>query len=345
MQNQNHKLSSEQCKALYFDSTVLHEPAYSLFRLSGHQGGRFYYRLDELGETHFYISVTNLIQSTTPTPYGLLNWMMSIGKEAAELFTQERAVYGTFMHIVFTELVIDRRLDLDSLESRLEVYMIDNRINLEHLETWLIDIKKDALSFAEFLIRHKVKPLAVEVVLAHPDGYAGAVDLVCEMQVLEEGYHGEVYKTSNSKNGYKKGDPKKTKDWVEVRAIIDYKSGRKGFYEEHEIQLQAYDNLVEHNFNIKADRLFNFSPKNWRSAPDFNLKDQTDRKSRQKFQHLVQLSKIHQENQIKPVLNISGQLQLDDGYEHNMEWLELSELIKKKNGNIGQNTEAQESAS
>jgi hypothetical protein len=37
----------------------------------------------------------------------------------------------------------------------------------------------------------------------------------------------------------------------------------------------------------KLDRLFNWSPKDWRTAPDFNLKDQTESRHAAKIPHII----------------------------------------------------------
>jgi hypothetical protein len=328
------EMSIEDCQAIYFDSDALRLPPYQLYRLNNHQGGRFYYKLNEENEPVFFMSVTNMISATMPTSPQLIEWMVGMGsKEAADKYANERAVYGTFMHMKFTELLINRQLGIETMIEDLKACMEAEKIPLSNLDKWSKDIKKDILGFAQFLIEHKVKPLAIEVVLANEeDGYAGAVDLVCSMGMIENGYFGEVYKTTCK--GGEKGDPKISKGWVEFKAIVDYKSGRKGFWEEHEIQLQSYEEMVNQNLGITVDRLFNYAPTDWRSTPAFKLKDQTESRSRNKLPHLVKLAKIEAEKRTMEVLDITGTINLDEitkenGVEQYMETISLSTKIQK----------------
>ncbi len=329
------KLTLEECKALYFDEDALVTPNYQLYRLNNHQGGRFYYREID-GEIKFYMSVTNMISSTTPTGQGLIDWMISMGKEESQAYARERALYGTFMHTQFTNLLINRKIDLSAMIEELSVYMQDENVNMSLFESWSNEIKKDFLSFVSFVHTHKVKPLAIEVVLCD-DEYdtAGAIDLYCEMQVLQEGYHGETYK-SNSKYG-KIGDPKLSKDWVTIRAVVDYKSGKKGFYEEHEIQLAAYTKMIKETFGVHVDAMYNFSPTDWKTEPTFHLKDQTNSVNIQKLPFLAAIGKIEMSKRMNRILTIGeGIIDLDaitdeNGIEQFYDKIELSQFIKNKN--------------
>ena len=171
----------------------------------------------------------------------------------------------------------------------------------------LTKIRKDVLAFAQFVKDWNVKPLAVEIGLVHPDyHFAGCIDLPCVMT-----------------------DPKTGKVFT---AIVDFKSGRKGFYEEHELQLHLYRSMWNVNYpGMPVSRVFNFSPKDWRLAPSYNLKDQTDSPNAKKLPHLLALAAIEDENRDNTLTIVRGVLDLDKGkISDNVLTLSLAELIKKK---------------
>jgi hypothetical protein len=79
------------------------------------------------------------------------------------------------------------------------------------------------------------------------------------------------------KSGPNKGQLKQVNIEKEVIAIVDFKSGRKGFWESHEIQLKAYQWMVDENYpDLKVEKVFNWSPKDWKSKPTYTLTRQTD---------------------------------------------------------------------
>jgi hypothetical protein len=192
--------------------------------------------------------------------------------------------------------------------------------------SWADELKKDVLAFAQFMIDKNVKPLAIEICLYHPtDGYAGAIDIVCEMDDEVKGFFGETYAS-----GANKGQPKESKRIERVRAIVDIKSGRKGFYESHEIQLKAYEDMWNIHFPKKPiDRLYNWSPKDWRSAPGYNLKDQTNSPNAYKLPHLVALAKIEDEKRSNVITVISGEIDLLKGLSSNVAEKTFVDLIKE----------------
>lgn len=322
------KLSIEECKALYFDDSALLEPARKLYRLNGYAGGRYYYSLNDSGDPTFFIGVTNMIKKTLPTSEYLINWIAELGQDEAKIYTQQRADYGTFMHMLFTKLLIEKKLDMDLIDDELRGFLHRQSQPIVLFEDWIDELKKDVLAFAQFIKDHKVKPLAIEVVLASIDGgFAGAVDIICNMTIEEKGFWGEVYKS-----GERKGEPKETKKEIEVIAIVDNKSGRKGFFEAHEIQLEAYKVLVQENFpDIKVDKLYNFAPSEWRTVPSYKLKDQTDSPNREKFDYLVALGNIEMKKREKSVVRISGTLDLEKELTEVYQDITISSLVKDLN--------------
>lgn len=299
-------MSVEEIKALYFDKDALKEPPYRVYQLNTN-GYRYYYRFNEDGEPIFYPSVTTMLSAVMPTSPYLIEWMMKNGKEGAEEKRDMAAMYGTFMHSQFESVIINRRYDFDDAPEQLRQYLDRDNLPDKVFNDWLVKIRKDVLAFAQFVKDYNVRPLAVEIGLVHPKyNYAGCVDMPCIMK-----------------------DPKTNEDF---RAIVDFKSGRKGFYEEHELQLALYTMMWNVNFpDVKIDRFFNFSPKDWRSTPSYNLKEQTKSKNIEKIPHLLALAAIEDEKRDNTITVVKGVLDLDNGnFEDNILELSLSELIKSK---------------
>lgn len=299
-------MTIEEIRAVYFNADALKEPAYRVFQLNS-EGHRYYYRFNEAGEPEFFPSVTTLLKQVMPTPPALLDWMIANGKEGSTEKRDLAAAYGTFMHIQFETLVINRRYDFDSVPAVLLGYMERENLPEKVFSEWLPKVRKDVLAFAQFVRDYNVKPLAIEIGLVHPNyNYAGCIDLPCVMT-----------------------DPKTGKQFT---AIVDFKSGRKGFYEEHELQLHLYREMWNVNYpETPVARVFNFSPKDWRTKPTYNLKDQTDSVNARKLPYLLALASIEDEKRDNTLTIVRGVLDLDNGkIADNILTLSLAELIKAK---------------
>jgi hypothetical protein len=299
-------MTVEEIKALFFDSTALVEPKYRLYQLNS-DGYRYYYRFDENGEPEFYPSVTTMLKQVMPMSPFLLDWMLANGKEGATEKRDLAAAYGTFMHGQFEKLIINREYDFDMVPGYVLEFMERENLPEKVFGEWCIKIRKDVLAFAQFVRDYNVKPLAVEIGLVHPEcRYAGCVDLPC---IMTEPKSGKVFS-----------------------AIVDFKSGRKGFYEEHELQLHLYRDMWNANFPGKPiERLFNFSPKDWRTKPTYNLKEQTDSENAVKLPYLLALAAIKDAERENTVTVIRGRLRLDEGkLMDNVLSLSLAEFIKTK---------------
>lgn len=299
-------MTVEEIRAIYFNADALKEPAYRVYQLNS-DGHRYYYRFNDAGEPEFYLSVTTLLKQVMPTPPALLDWMIANGKDGATEKRDLAAAYGTFMHIQFEMLVINWRYDFDNVPAVLLGYMERENLPEKVFAEWLPKIRKDVLAFAQFVRDYNVKPLAIEIGLVHPEyHYAGCIDLPCVMT-----------------------EPKNGKQFT---AIVDFKSGRKGFYEEHELQLHLYRDMWNVNYpEMPVARVFNFSPKDWRTKPTYNLKDQTDSANARKLPYLLALASIEDEKRDNTLTIVRGVLELDNGkIADNILTLPLAELIKVK---------------
>lgn len=297
-------MTVEEMTALYFNANALREPAYKIYQLNS-DGHRYYYRYED-GEPHFYPSVTTLLKQTMPTSPYLIEWMIKNGTDGSAEKRDLAAAYGTFMHAQFERLLINRCYDFDAVPGILLEYMAANNLPDKFYAENLTKIRKDVCAFAQFVKDYNVRPLAVEIALVHPDyNYAGMIDLPCLMDF------------KNEKN---------------VPTIVDFKSGRKGFYEEHEIQLHLYKDMWNANFpSLPITRVFNFSPKDWRGVkPTYNLKDQTESPNAAKIPALLELARIEDYKMDNTFTIISGEFSLDNFDGSCITSLSLSDLIKTK---------------
>lgn len=302
-------ITAEQIKSLFFDADALRKPAYKVYQLNG-DGHRYYYRFNAEGEPEFYPSVTTMLQQVMPTSPFLIKWMVEKGDAATEK-RDLAAAYGTFMHICFEKLIIARSFDFDAVGADLLDYIKQENLPDKFFNENIGKIRKDVLAFAQFVQDWNVKPLAIEIGLVHPEyHYAGCVDMPCVLT-----------------------DPE-TKETFP--AIVDFKSGRKGFFEEHEIQLHLYAMMWNVNFpELPINRVFNFSPKDWRTKPTYNFKDQTDSANAKKIPALLELAAIEDEKRDNSLIIISGILSLDsfDASKNILE-LNLADLVKAKQDEV-----------
>lgn len=313
-----HQYTLEEVLAEFFDPDALKTEPRKIHRLDI-EGNRNYYILDEFGNPTFYHSISTVIRAGLPTSPYLIDWIVEKGKEGAEAYRDERAAFGSFMHTLFGDLLINKTLDLDAIEIRLEQYLTLKRYPITWMK-WAFELKSACLAFAQWIIDYKVKPIAIEIALASDSmGIAGMLDLACTLSIEEKGFFGETYKTSGP--GRKKGDPKESKKSFTVKAIVDFKSG-KNFYEEHEIQLAGYRSMWNENFTHTDDqitRIFNWSPKEWRgTTPTYNFKEQTDTKRLKKLKPIIELAKIEKSAEDKTLTIVSGVIDLTKGIERNI---------------------------
>lgn len=280
-------VSVETMPALFFDENALREVDYTLYRLDS-SGLRFYYTLDKDFNPTFYVSVTSKNDVVIPKGYGFYKWLASNDEEESTFQKESRAAYGSLMHQELPKLLLERSYDLNEVPELVQRYAIAHGFASLASE-WETELYKDLLAFAQFIQDKDVRPVAVELMLKSDQyGYAGSVDLVCEL-------------TFNRKR---------------VIAIVDYKSSKKGnFYESHEVQLRDYLRMWNENFPDKpATMAFNYSGNDWRTKPSYKFVNQTEKCSEAKADHYLALFKEKQESENltpRDVLSVGGVIDLD----------------------------------
>ena len=292
-----------------------------IFRMDNN-GRRYYYRfINELPV--FLTSMTTLIKNTLPMSEEVFKWAVNTFKTYDEywVFLKGKAEYGTFLHCEVGRLLMKRKYNINDMKEYLELYIAEHKLDHTFIEN-LSELKKDLMAFAKFAIDRKLKVVAIEMVLGSKDGYGGALDIVCEM------YTGEVYKS-----GAKVGLPKEEETNREL-CIVDIKSGRKGFFESHEVQLAGYKSMWNEHFPDKQiEKVFNWAPASWSNIPKYKLKDQTNSKNAEKLPYLIELNRIIEENKIKKATTISGSIDLDKEEYGEVDVKTLTEIVNEKNSN------------
>lgn len=222
------------------------EAPYRLFRYDKGDD-RFYYRM---ADSHLipYLSVTSFTHKSLPTSQYLLDWYGKMGSAAANQYKKTAAEYGTILHIEAVEAFKENRYSWRTLEKTLTEKMPQQYRYL--YGEWLWTLKKDLMAFFQFRKDAIVNIIALEIPV-YSDKYrlAGTIDMVCEIK-----FGGKT-----------------------VYAIVDFKSGKKGFWEAHELQLHCYKELWNERFGdlINVTHVFNFAPNNWTKKPTYKLKNQT----------------------------------------------------------------------
>lgn len=317
-------VTAEQMQAVFFDPNALRVPNFRLYQLNT-RGTRYYYTLDDEGVPTFYPSVTTILHEVSPRNPFLEKWRAEMGLEKAEAYTQERANYGTFMHGQIEKLLVARSYDLDNLKAELAKYVEREQLPLSFVN-YAEDLKKDILAFAQFVIDYDILPLCIEQSLYSKKGYAGMIDLVCNMRV----YTKDEEAKAREKKGEKWTDKDEEKYTKRIIAMVDFKSGRKGFYESHVFQLYLYKDMWEEHYpDIPIEGVFNWSPKDWRKSPSYNFECQTDAQNPEIAKLLLEQYKLRK-TETKSFTLVSGVINLSDGVSNNYETLTLEELVKER---------------
>lgn len=313
-------------KTLYFNPDAIQESGIKLHRLD-HKSHRNYFtvtkenRLDKI-----YTSVTTFAKSVMPTSAGLIMWMKNKTPEEQEAILKSSSTYGTLMDILFNKMLISGKID--DIGKEVFQFTMKERLYNINLDQWIEQLKRDCLAFAQFVEDYEVKPILVSCPLKSDNiMIAGTLDLLCEM-------NDKIPTKTDIKKGVRPN---------RINAIIDYKakigdmtlkSDRNSFYDSECLQLQLYKKLYYDSFN--DDRyiqgLYNFSPKNWRTSPDYNLKSWLNTKTANdmsaKFDSFLNIFKIDSMGEEKSITVIDDSISLD-GFKEQFRSVLLTDFINK----------------
>lgn len=210
--------------------------------------------------------------------------LINAGKDP-EVVLAQRADYGTILHVIYANVLMGEKIPLSPVPLKkylIEVYkeVISQEGSESFINKHLEEYTKDLLSFMKWRRDYKVKALAIELMLKSDTlRLATAIDLICEITFTEKvkDFWGEVYKADSKSTGAKKGDPKATLKEVQTTKIVvvDFKSGKKGFYDKHIMQLNTNKLIIEENIpDLKIDGCYNFAPIDWKSKPSYRFTNQ-----------------------------------------------------------------------
>lgn len=332
--------TAEQMKALYFNATTLKDVAYRLYQLNS-RGERYYYTFGTDGEPIFFPSVTTVLHKVAPENRVLTEWKLRLGKEAADNYTNERAAYGTFVHGLIEQLVISRRFNLEEIKEKLEKYVEREKLPYGFVESHIEEAKADMVAFAKWMRDYDVRPIAVEVALYSPTmGVAGMIDLVADVREYPISKEEEMVAKASDEGKAREKYGKR------IYAIIDFKSGKKGFYDSYAQQLEIYRRMWNETFpELPISRMFNIAPKEWmgtaKKVPSYNYEEQTDNPAIDKVDPLLALFACEEE-QDRKIVNISGTIDLNEKEENNVQIYNLADLVKENRKKIEDASEVDE---
>lgn len=290
----------------YFDPDAIKTPAYPIARF--HKGGKRFYYVPSEEITRAYPSATTITKTQMAPGASLLKWIGDQGGyHNAEAVKNDRAHYGTVMHMLIEEFlggvlaarVANRQTDKpkqrfvmyqEDLVSLIRDYMDQHGLPPIWMEQNVKELFKDMAAFYQFYKDAKVEPILIENSLINFDmGYAATVDLVAYITVREKGFFGETYKRDSKATGAKAGDPKETYADVRKLVCINFKSGRKGTYPETKVQLHLEKMAVESNFPDlgEIEACYKWSPKAWKTAPTYELTEISQDSTEWKKTHLL----------------------------------------------------------
>lgn len=262
----------------------------TIFRLTGQKNRIYFTKADENAPVTIYNSGTTILRNYNDEAGNLAihKWKVGLvnsGKDPA-IELVKRQNYGTLLHILYGRILMGEKTSFSELKNFIISCAEEARIDKDEVKklvnTHMWEFEKDVASFLTWIKEYKVRPLGIELMLKS-DKYkvATALDLICEITAMEKGFHGEVYKSASKATGAKAGDPKMTLGEVKKNVIVDFKSGKKGFYDKNILQLLESRVIFEENFpDIKIDGIYNFAPNDWKTKPTYKFYDQ-ERESKQ----------------------------------------------------------------
>lgn len=259
------------------------KPKHNVRRFDDKLGNRFYYFWDDNGQLVIASGITSWLKSVKPESKYMTDWKIELVKQGLDWskVLNTYADYGTAMHAVYADIMIEGKPRLENLDVAKQV-CVDNKKNPDM-------IIKDTMSFIKWMRDYNVKPLLIEAILPcianNGEYYAMTVDLLCEMDYITK--ESKMVQNGFYVRGNKKGQPKfekvTTEQKVRIIANVDFKSNfgekdRKSFFDDHKFQLIAASKSIEQNFSIETSAIFNFSPNNWTKEPTYTFYEHTTSK-------------------------------------------------------------------
>lgn len=265
----------EQVKATFLDDVFV-VPQDEIIHRIDYKGSRYYAKMID-GKPVLKPSVTSIIGKYHPMSPYLLKWYCDLGYEKAKAILEEKALYGTFCHILWAKLLLKYNIDLSEAGIKQEIANLFEKEQKEFIydfKEWHKLIKQDMIGFVQWVQDYKIKPWFIELTL-HGDTHSGTIDLGCQATF-------KVYNKST-----------KIYDLIVKNILVDWKSGRKGFYDSYAIQLLGYFVLVNTKFrNTHFSEIWSYGCKEFNlpigsSVTPYEFKNQTDNPACNKWKHYL----------------------------------------------------------
>jgi hypothetical protein len=258
------ELNIEKVIAEYCNEDYIRVSPDRLYRYNA-KNGRYYFTRSENNDIQFYQSVTTIIDLFLRKEESLTQWKIST--EDYKKIMEEKAAYGTILHILFKDLLLGNDIPLSDnfLTQTILLYTHKNQIKID-ATGWNDMLRQDLLGIVQWLQDYEIVPLAIEIALTHSEGFAGSVDLVAKSKV------GTI--------------------------IVDLKSNRNAFYTSNIVQLEAYRELWNENYpDVKIDGVYNLGMKDYRlpigkSVTPYRFENQSEKSELQYWRHLLMMAQI-----------------------------------------------------
>lgn len=307
------QVNLEQVRAEYLDNAIT-EPPVTLYRIDD-RGLRMYYSLDGKFNPTFYGSSTTIKSLVTPTPRAIIDKEIRMGSEAFRAYRDNRASFGTFWHIMASVLTREGEFNLGNLQDNIERWA--SMESISDTEGWHEDAWKGLMSWMQTMNDYEIIPLAIEVPLAHPEGFAGTIDLVCEMNAAK----------------YTEKTPPENRN--RIIAIIDWKTGY--IYPDHAIQLFINKRIWEHNFPNKAiDRVYNWTWRDWKTKPSYDLRNQTDSEEAGLIKHYIDIWKTKFYNKPRTIKTANGVLSIGESVSGLWQEKTIEQYVREKHEKLAE---------
>lgn len=269
-------------------------------------------------------SVTTITKRTLPESEGLKALRAEKGKDFNS-FMYERAAIGTFVHEQISRYIQTGSFDFDFLEENITFYLHGRKLNFEPF-AWLQEIRPMMISFFRFFDEYKVQPIAVELPVKYKHRkikYAGMIDMIAQVTINEKRAEGDEIKS-----GKNKGKRKLIDVPVDKIAMIDFKTGTSGFYDEYALQLHLYAKAFKQMTGLEVDLLLNVRPAKFMNGnvPNYAVKDQMNNEVKEKIPAILNLFfQDYQEPKQIPVF--SGRVESASDVSNCFSYVPVSEYI------------------
>ncbi len=303
------QLTIEEVKALYFDQQAIIETPTPVYRFD-HPSAKFYFTYDtQLFKPEFFMAVMSMLDRTAPQPIELKKYYLENGQKAVD-HAKERSEYGMLMHITFGEMIIKGSIDIETIDLRVRDHMFTRQL-LYDQRKWTEELTKDILSFGQFVIDYDVKPLSIAQLLVSRElGIGGELDFVCEM-------NDKLYTDKTAQSARKR-----------CRTLIDFKSGKSGFFENNAIQLEAYRRIWNENFpGNEVDSIANWGGKAWIKSPSYAFERHDGKPCLQKLDHYIELGRIDEIAPNSYIRKYKGVVEFGKSPDANYESVQVERII------------------